>query len=133
MINESTVSGPLYRPVQAWLVYQLQSTEQEATPHTTFGGSSFRDAPEYYLEEHEVYPDQQGTFQLSAGAPLSEERVAQVAHAVRSEAHPGRAFQGLIPFRAPVHLLRTRSAGLEGGGIGAGRCSSSSQDFLTAR
>ena len=89
MINDTTYQSQ-YVPVSAWVVYQLQSVNGAETDRR-------RDAPEYYLEEHGMYPRTDGSYQLTQAAPLSREKVQAVTQVVADSGRCARRFKNLIP------------------------------------
>lgn len=92
MINESTHQTK-YIPIYAWIVHQRQHVSGENPPY----GYSDRRMPEFYLEEHELFSAENGTYQLGASSPLTQEKVQAVSELVAEKKQIRRYFKGIIP------------------------------------
>lgn len=92
MINESMYQMK-YVPVAAWMVYQRQYISEEK-PSYIWGD---RRMPEFYLEEHELFPAENGTHQLGAASPLTQEKIQAVSELVADKKLVQRHFKGIVP------------------------------------
>lgn len=90
MLNESTQHAH-YVPVASWMVYHLQPESQQEDLPQLYG------APEYYLEEHTLHRNSEGSYQLGSASPLVAEKIKAICQVVQEETTIQRQWRGMLP------------------------------------
>lgn len=93
MINNHSKDNP-YRPITAIMVYHAQQEDNQA--YFPIMEEEQR-APEFYIEQHELYKTKQGAYKLGAGTPMEYETIYSIIESINSSTQIKRKFKGLMP------------------------------------